>query len=89
MDGCNAPGADNNKEVGNSKQAIVACTFLMYIIYNAAVIIAYVKKDSEVSGSGLDTSSILSTCLQPSESLFYSIRAFFLLYILARIKSSD
>lgn len=48
MDGC-FKNEDSSK-VSNRKQAIIAATFIMFVIYNVAVLIAYIKKDSEVSG---------------------------------------
>jgi hypothetical protein len=42
-------GVDEKDSIGNKKQAIAAATFLIYILYNIAVVLAYVKKDTEVS----------------------------------------
>ena len=48
MEDCPAPGG-NSPKVSNRKQAIIVCTFLIYVMYNAAVLVMYIKKNAEVS----------------------------------------
>ena len=41
--------SSDSPKVSDRKQAVIAGTFLIYLIYNAAVLLAYLKKDAEVS----------------------------------------
>ena len=40
---------DSPSNVSNDKQAVIAGSFLVFLVYNAAVALAYFKKDAEVS----------------------------------------
>ena len=43
------PKSESSSHYSNKKQAIIAATFILFVLYNAAVLIAYLKKDTEVS----------------------------------------
>lgn len=46
MDSCH--GSDPTYDVSNRKQALIVGTFLVFVVYNIAVVIAYVRRQSEV-----------------------------------------
>lgn len=53
MDQC-AFDTQGSYSVSNRKQAIIAATFLVFVLYNAAVAVAYIRKQTEVGITLLD-----------------------------------